>query len=257
MTHDALAVISGKGGVGKTTLCANLGTIMAEVMDRDVIMVDTDISSSHLGMHMGLHYNPATVNSVLQNQHDIEEGMYEHETGVKVVPGALSFEDVKDVDVHSMEDIVNRYKDMADIVLLDCSPGLDRETSAALRSCDSALYVSRPSFTSIVDVVRTESLVDQLGGESHGVVLNMVKGRNHEISRDDVENFTGMDVRAEIPYDETVEESAAQGAPVTVYDPHTRASRAIERLAIDILDEDDNMERKSVERRLRELLPRL
>jgi len=257
MDSKTIAVISGKGGVGKTTLCANLGTVMAEVLEMDVLMVDTDISSSHLGMHMGLHYNPATVNSVLDEDHGPQESIYEHETGTKVVPGALNYDDVKDVDVHQIESIIEEYRDQADIVLLDCSPGLDRETSAAVRACDSALYVSRPSFTSIVDVMRTQSLVEELGRDSMGIVLNMVKGHSHEISKDDVESFTEMEVRASIPYDTKVEESAAQGAPVTVYEPHTQASRAIERLAIDMAGKDGSYERQGVERRLRELFPGL
>ncbi|MDY6778649.1 MAG: cell division ATPase MinD [Candidatus Nanohaloarchaea archaeon] len=256
MAHK-IAVISGKGGVGKTTISANLGSTLAHVFDREVTVIDTDVSSSHLGIHLGFHYNPATINSVLRGEHDVEESIYEHDTGVNVVAGALNYEKTKDIDVSDLVDLVEEFERDSDIVLLDCSPGLDRETSAALQASDEALYVSRPSFTSVIDVVRTQSMVEELGRESIGVVLNMVKGRKHEITRSEIEGFTDLEVVGEIPYDETLEQSAAQGTPVTVMDPHSKASRAIEDLAVDVIGEDPAKKRDNLYRRMRRLLPRL
>lgn len=257
MTVEKIAIISGKGGVGKTTISANLGTVMAHVLGRDVTIIDTDISSSHLGVHMGFHFNPATINSVLKGEHNLEESVYEHDTGVKVVPGALNYEDAKDVDVYDLPELVAPFEDESDVILFDCSPGLDRETSAALRAADKALYISRPSFTSIIDVIRTQSLVDELAKDSIGVVLNMVRGKKYEISHSEIESFTEMDVVGTIPYDDNVEESSAQGTPVTIYDPHCRASRAIEDLAIHLLDEDPSKKRAGIFRKIRETVPGL
>lgn len=257
MTAETIAIISGKGGVGKTTISANLGTIMTHVFDREVLIVDTDVTSSHLGVHMGFQYNPATLSSVLKGDHDVDESIYEHDTGVKVIPGALNYDDVKDVDVHGLEELLAEVEDEVDIVLLDCSPGLDRETSAAIRAADRVVYVSRPSFTSVLDVIRAQSLVDELGTESMGVVLNMVRGKRHEIGDSEIRSFTGLDVIGRIPFDEALEKSAAQGTPITVYDPHARASRAIEDLAVTLLDADPGEKRGGFFRRVRELVPRL
>ncbi len=257
MDVEKIAIISGKGGVGKTTISANLGSVMAHVLGRDVTIIDTDISSSHLGVHLGFHQNPATINSVLKGEHDLEESVYEHETGVKIVPGALNFEDTKDVDVHGIPKLAAEFEDDTDVLLFDCSPGLDRETSAAIRSADKALYVARPSFTSVIDVIRTQSLVEELAKDSVGVVLNMVRNKKYEVTRNEIESFTEMDVVGTVPYDTNVEKSAAQGTPVTIYDPHCRASRAIEELAITLLDESPDRKRSSVFRTIREAVPRL
>lgn len=243
--------------MGKTSISANLGSVMAHVFDKEVVIIDTDVTSSHLGVHMGFHYNPATITSVLKGEHDPEESIYEHETGVKVVPGALNYEDVKDVDVHDLGEVIEKVARDADYAILDCSPGLDREASAALRASDRALYVSRPSFTSVIDVVRANSLVEELETPALGVVLNMVRGKKHEIDHDEIENFTGLSVIGSIPYDDTLEESAAQGTPITVYDPHSPASRAIEELAIEIMGGDSGKKRGGLIRRIRELVPGL
>lgn len=257
MPPETIALLSGKGGVGKTSISANLGSIMAHVFDKDVVIIDTDVTSSHLGVHMGFHYNPATITSVLKGEHDAEESVYEHDTGVKVVPGALNYDDVKDVDVHDIGEVIETVAEGADYAILDCSPGLDREASAALRASDRALYVSRPSFTSVIDVVRANSLVEQLETPAIGVVLNMVRGKKHEIGHDEIESFTGLSVVGSIPYDDNMEESAAQGTPITIYDPHSPASRAIEDLAVELMDEDPQKKPGGFMRRIRELVPRL
>lgn len=254
---ERIAVISGKGGVGKTTLSANLGSIMAHVFDRSVTVIDTDVTSSHLGVHMGFQYNPATLASILKGEHSVEEGLYEHDTGVKIVPGALNYDDVKDVDVYELVDVVDEIAEQTDVVILDCSPGLDRETSAALRSADHAMYVARPSFTSVIDVIRAQSLVDDIDRDHIGVVLNMVRGKKHEIDPEEIESFTDLDVIASIPFDDTLEQAAAQGTPITVYDRHAKASRAMEDLAIHLLDEDPAKKPSSLMRNLREAIPKL
>ncbi len=257
MTAEKIAVISGKGGVGKTVLTANLGSVMSHVFDEDVIVVDTDVSSSHLGVHFGFYSNPATLNSVLKGDHSPEESIYEHETGLKIVPGSLNYDDIKDVDVHGLDKVISEFEDKSDIILLDCGPGVDRETSAAIRGSDKVIYVSKPSFTSLIDVMRTDSLVEELEKDSVGIVLNMVKGKKHEVSPSEVESFTGMEVLGEVPHDNRVEESTSKGVPVTVYDPHSKASRSIEKLAADLLDREAPSDRRSFYRRLRKIIPGL
>lgn len=257
MVAEKIAIISGKGGVGKTMLTANLGSAMSHIFEKEVIIIDTDVSGSHLGINLGFYSNPATINSVMKGEHKAEESVYEHETGLKVVPGALNYDDIKDVDVYDMKEVVENFEDKADVVILDCSPGLDREASAAIRAADKVLYIAKPSFTSVIDVLRTRSLVDELEKESVGVVLNMVKGKKYEIDRSEIESFTDLDVIQKIPHDEAVEKSSNQGAPVVVYDPHSKASRAIEKLTADILNEEPKIKRNGFFRKLRQLLPGL
>lgn len=257
MAAETFAFISGKGGVGKTTLAANVGAVMSHVLDYETTIVDTDVSSSHLGIHMGFHSNPATINSVLKGDHSLEEGVYKHDSGVNVVPGALTYDDAKDVDVYKLPEVVEELEEEADVVLLDCSPGLDRETSAAIRAADTVVYVSRPSFTSVMDVIRAQSLVEELETDSVGLVLNMVRGKQYEIAPDEIESFTDLAVIGRVPFDDTLEKAAAQGTPVTMYDPHTTSSRALEELAIHLLDEDPERKRGGFYRRMREILPGL
>lgn len=73
-----IGVISGKGGVGKTTVVANLGVILASEFKKDVIIVDCNISTSHLALYLGMYYCPITLNQVLKGEAKIEDAMYEY-----------------------------------------------------------------------------------------------------------------------------------------------------------------------------------
>lgn len=257
MSAEKIAIISGKGGVGKTALTANLGSVLSHVFDKEVIIIDTDVSSSHLGIHFGFYSNPATLNTVLKGKHSAEESVYEHETGLKIVPGTLNYDDIRDVDVYDLHKVVEEFEEQADIILLDCSPGVDRETSAAIRSVDKVIYVSKPSFTSVIDVLRAHSLVDELDKESIGIVLNMVKNKKYEIDTEEIESFTDMKVLGKVPHDELVEESTSRGVPITIYDPYAKASRAIEDLAGKLIGEEPKKKRNDIFRKIREFIPGL
>ena len=60
-----IGVVSGKGGVGKTTLVANLGAALASLYKKDVIVVDCNVTTSHLGLYLGMYYYPISLNKVL------------------------------------------------------------------------------------------------------------------------------------------------------------------------------------------------
>ena len=66
-----IGVISGKGGVGKTTVVANLGAIFAQKYKKDVVIVDCNVSTSHLGLYLGMYYTPITLKQVLKGDAEI------------------------------------------------------------------------------------------------------------------------------------------------------------------------------------------
>ena len=83
-----IGILSGKGGVGKTTLTGNLAVELAK-LGKEVYAIDCNISTSHLGMYFGFYDYDITLNDVLRGSHEIEDSIYEHKSGVKIVPGSL------------------------------------------------------------------------------------------------------------------------------------------------------------------------
>jgi len=90
----SIAISSGKGGTGKTTLTANLGIALANE-GHDVTILDGDLSMANLGIVMGMKNCPVSFLDVISGKHDPEEAVYE-DYGVKVVPTGFRFEDIHD-----------------------------------------------------------------------------------------------------------------------------------------------------------------
>ena len=83
------AIISGKGGVGKTTSAINIGTSLNE-LGEDVIILDGNLTTPNIGIHLGAPIVPISLNHVLNNQAKLEDAIYEHESGTKIIPASLS-----------------------------------------------------------------------------------------------------------------------------------------------------------------------
>jgi len=89
-----IVITSGKGGVGKTTTSVNLAVAM-QALDEDVTLVDVNLTTPNVGLHLGAPVVPVTLNHVLSGRAEIEDSIYEHESGTKVIPSSLSMDELK------------------------------------------------------------------------------------------------------------------------------------------------------------------
>ncbi|MFH8092887.1 MAG: AAA family ATPase, partial [Candidatus Aenigmatarchaeota archaeon] len=146
-----ISIVSGKGGVGKTTLTINLGAVLASEYKTNTTIVDCNISTSHLGLYLGIYYSPITINKVLMGEANIEESIYEHFTGMKIIPASLSLKDLSGVDVFGLKNAIKDLEGKTDIILLDAAPGLGREALSAIRASDEVLFVTTPFIPAVMD----------------------------------------------------------------------------------------------------------
>jgi cell division ATPase MinD len=231
MSARVIGIVSGKGGVGKTTLTVNLGAALSHTFKKNVTIVDCNLTTSHLGIHLGMYYTPATINKVLREEIDIVEAIYPHFSGMKVVPASMSMNDLKGVDVFRIKDVVANIAERNDVVLLDASPGFGREATGAIQASNEILYITTPHIPAVMDIVRCQEVLHEFNVKPIGVVLNMIGKNKYELKKDEVEQFTGVRVISSIPYDKKVSKSLHQKIPVTLLHPQAPSSREITRLA--------------------------
>lgn len=232
-----ICILSGKGGVGKTTVALNLGTVLAQYYKKSVTLVDCNLTTSHLGLYLGMYYCPLTLNKVLKGEADIEDAMYDHFSGMKIIPSSLSVNDLGDVDIALLKDKIANIGDKNDIIFLDAGPGLGREVLAALKACDEAIFVTTPYVPSVMDIIKCQELINEIGIKPLGIVLNMVNREKYEMTIGEIEQLTRLPVIASIPYDKNVNKSMASKIPVITLNPKTNASRELFRLGATLIGE--------------------
>jgi len=88
-----IAIMAGKGGTGKTTTSINLGAALS-YFGKDVIVVDANLTTPNVGIHLGVPIVPIHLHHVLQGKNDISEAVYVHPAGPKIVPGSIAMSDL-------------------------------------------------------------------------------------------------------------------------------------------------------------------
>jgi septum site-determining protein MinD len=118
-----------------------------------------------------------------------------------------------------------------DFVILDSAAGLGREAVSSLEAADEILLITNPDMPSVADALKTAKIAEESEKKILGVVVNKVRGVQHELSRDQIEKMLGHRVIVEIPDDKTVPKSVAMKIPVHSVDPNTDAAVEFNRLA--------------------------
>jgi septum site-determining protein MinD len=227
-----IVVASGKGGVGKTTISANLAVAL-QMLGKKVAVVDCNLTTAHLGLLFGIYSYPATLNNLIRNEASVENVTYTHFTGLHIVPASIDIRDLACVDTENFKTMLKDGFSNYDIVILDSSPGLGKEAMTALQAADEVLFVVTPTIPSLVDVVKCRNLINSVkqGAPILGVVINRVKGKDYEVTPEEVRRFTELPVVGIIPEDDNVLESTNRKSIVVLSKENSQASQAIFRIS--------------------------
>lgn len=224
-----IAVLSGKGGVGKTTTVANTGLALSILYGKRVLLLDGNSTTPDLGLHLGLYSIPHTLEDVLGGKISIKEAIYRHPSGIDILPSSMSITnsgaDLRDIKRFS--DQLRGYE----IIFLDSPPGLGKGIKATLDVADEILVVTNPEVPAITDAIRLIEVASRSGVTLRGVVLNRVRGEKYELSLSEVESVFDVPVIASIPEDARVRESIAFGEPIVSHSPYSPAALAFKKLA--------------------------
>jgi len=226
-----IGVISGKGGVGKSTVTANIGAALASKFKKDVVIIDCNLSTSHLSISLGMYYCPVTINNVLRGEKDIFESMYEHPSGMKIIPASLHLREVEGVDITKLKNVIKDLDGKVDFIFLDASPGLGRETYAAIHASEEIMLVANPNIPSVSDVIKCREIIKDVRKKPLGIVLNMVQGKSYELTKKEIEELTEIPIIVSIPQDNNIHKSLANKKPVVMFRQGSKSSKELIKLA--------------------------
>lgn len=227
-----IAILSGKGGVGKTTITANLGIALAK-RNLNVCLIDADIAMANLSLLLNMQNSPITLHDVLLGEANIQDSIYDGPAGIKFIPSGLSLENYRRVDSERLQSVIESIKNQFDFILLDCAAGIEKNVLAAVAASDEILLVTIPNSPSIADVLKAKITSQRLGAKVIGVLMNFVRKEKGEVKKDDVMKMLELPVLATIPFDDEVRKSFMQEKvmPVMVRVPGTPAAVEIQKVA--------------------------
>lgn len=228
-----ITVTSGKGGVGKTTTTINLGAAL-NALNREVIIVDANLTTPNVGLHLGAPIVPVNLNHVMQGKAKVTDAIYEHDSGTKVIPSSLSVKELRKINHDKLKDVAKKLRNMADFVLLDSAAGLGNEAVGSIEAADELIIVTNPEITAVTDALKTIRLADELGKKVRGVIITRVSGNTHEMSISNVREMLDVPVLGVVPEDKKVLASLRHKDAVIHMFPYTKSALAYKKIAAKI-----------------------
>lgn len=236
----AIVVTSGKGGVGKTTSTANIGTALA-LQGEKVCLVDMDIGLRNLDVILGLE------NRIIYDIIDVVEGRAKlHQAIIKdkrfndqlfLLPAA-QHADKNAIDEEQMIELIGELKKDYDYVLIDCPAGIEQGFKNSIAAADDAILVTTPEISAIRDADRIIGLIEQTPIKAPRLIINRIrKGmmeRGDVMDIDEITRHLSVDLLGIIFEDDEVVRSSNKGNPV-VLDPDHISSQGYRNIARRIL----------------------
>jgi septum site-determining protein MinD len=235
----AIVITSGKGGVGKTTSSANLGTALA-LLGKSVCLIDADIGLRNLDVVMGLEnriiYDIVDVanRECRLEQALIRDKRFEH---LAVLPASQT-KDKTALEPERVKEIVDELKLSYDFVIIDCPAGIEHGFKVAVAGADQAIVVTTPETAAVRDADRVIGLLEANHIKSPKLIINRIRPKmvkqGDMLDIDEIVQVLAIDLLGIVPDDEAIISNNIKGEP-TVMRPDSKASLAYRNMARRIL----------------------
>ncbi len=242
MAGKVLTITSGKGGVGKTTISANLGAALA-VNGNKVVCIDADIGLRNLDVVMGLE------NRIVYDLVDIVEGRCrmrqamirdKRSKGLFLIPAAQT----RDKTAVSPSDMIKLCNDLRidyDWIIVDSPAGIERGFRNAIAPADIVIVVTNPEISAVRDADRIIGIVEAEEKGPAQLIINRIDQamvqRGDMINQNDIIDLLAIDLLGIIPEDDKVIISTNQGIPI-VHNDKSLAGTALRNISRRVMGED-------------------
>ena len=224
-----IAVLSGKGGVGKTTVAINLASALNN-LGKDVVVLDGNLTTPTVGINLGLTNIPVSFHDVMSEKNNILNSVYLHSSGIRIIPGSINLNAISDVNLDNLENIFQQLQGLSEIVIIDLGAGLETETLNVLQYADEVLIVTNPELSAVTNALKAIKVAEELNVTVLGVVLNKLK-ENSELSIRNVEAFLERPILTAIPENEDITKAQHNKQTVFFNSPNSESAVNFKKLA--------------------------
>lgn len=219
----AIVITSGKGGVGKTTTTANIGTGLA-ILGNKVVVVDTDIGLRNLDVVMGLENRIVyDIVDVVEKTCRLKQGLIRDKRyeGLFLLPAAQT-KDKTAIKPEQMLELVNQLKEEFDYIVIDSPAGIEQGFQNSIAGADEAYIVTTPEIAAVRDADRVIGLLEANGINNPKLIINRIRQdmvkRGDMMNVEDIVDILAIELLGIVPDDEAIVISTNKGEPVVVED---------------------------------------
>lgn len=251
----AIVITSGKGGVGKTTTSANIGTGLA-LLDKSVVVVDADIGLRNLDVVMGLENRIVyDIVDVVEQNCRLKQALIKDKRFDKLflLPAAQT-KDKTALKPEQMLELVNELKNQFDFIIIDSPAGIEQGFQYSIAGADLALIITTPEISAVRDADRVIGILEAKGIYNPKLIVNRVRPemvkRGDMMDIDDIVDILAIDLLGVVPDDEEIVISTNKGEPAVI-EARSLAGKAYMNIAkrllgqeVDLLNLEANNENK-------------
>lgn len=243
MTGRVIVITSGKGGVGKTTTSANIGTALAKAGQK-VVLIDTDIGLRNLDLLLGLENRIVyTIVDVVEERCKLKQALVKDKKNPNLcLLAAAQTRDKSALSQEQLKSICDELKEDNDFIIVDCPAGIEQGFQNAVAGATEAIVVTTPEMSAVRDADRIIGLLEAKEEiKSYKLLLNRVRPNliktNDMMSVDDVVDILSCSLIGIIPEDIGIITSTNKGEPI-VNDEKSLAGQAYQNVAKRIMGDE-------------------
>lgn len=231
-----IVITSGKGGVGKTTITANLGTAIAQLGNK-VCLIDADFGLRNLDLLLGLEQRVVyTIIDALAGECSLEKAIVKDKRteGLHLLPAAQNR--TKDaINPEQMKEIIEQLSPNFDYILVDCPAGIEMGFRNAISAAQEALVITTPEVAAVRDADRVVGLLENEDMKSIRLIVNRLRPEMVEmdemISVEDIVDLLVIPLIGIIPDDKRIITSSNKGEPLVLNPEGVLPAIAIQNIA--------------------------
>lgn len=216
---EVIVVTSGKGGVGKTTTTANLGSALA-LRGKKVVLIDTDIGLRNLDVVMGLENRIVyDIVDVVEEKCKLKQALIKDKRfkDLFLLPAAQT-RDKSAVNEEQMRDLIGKLKEEFDYILIDCPAGIEQGFKNAIAGANRAIVVTTAEISAIRDADRIVGLLEASEIKNPELIVNRIRPnmikKGEMMDVEDIVDLLSIDLIGVVPDDEYIITQTNKGEPV-------------------------------------------